>query len=174
MPGGSWRSGESAGQGQSVRERRKLDVDLGGKTDGQMRAQERSRTYHVDVSRELDDPVRHASAIWVGRGYTWVIRAGRAGAVRGRSESRPVRVRAQTRTKLFAGEVRSEQARGESGLDGAMARPELSPMADAGVFKRSGLCRGLNSDLISERVLARPGEAAGVIVRSDRGQTEFW
>ena len=104
-------------------------------------------------------------------------------------------MRAQTRTKLFAGEVRSEQARGESGPDGAMARPELSPMADAGVLKRSGLCRGLNSDrgsvpgemrsspgrlgevalnLISERVLARPGEIAGVIVRSDRVQPEFW
>ena len=91
--------------------------------------------------------------------------------------------------------MRSEQARGESGPDEAMARPELSPMADAGVFKSSGLCRGLNSDrgsvpgemqsspgrpgevalnLISERVLARPGEAASVIVRSVRGQPEFW
>ena len=92
MPGGSWRSGESAGQGRSVRGRRKLDVDLGGKTDGQMRAQERSRTYHTDVSPEQDDPGLRASAVWVGRGHRRVIRAGRAGTVRGRSESRPVRV----------------------------------------------------------------------------------
>ena len=63
------------------------------------------------------------------------------------------------------------------------------------MFRRSGLCRGLNSNrgsvpsemrssprrpgevalnLILERVLARPGEAAGVTVRSDYGQPEFW